>query len=245
MSQPVPWLPDACLESERAARRTGETVADWSRRWIAGGRWQALGRWSETAGDDEAAWSPLRSGRATIEAAPGAVTRLALAMLGEENRSSFTLRDHKFLRRLAGRAIDDLAALIDALLPVDGGSAGTWAGIPWSLPVGATGEPLMRISIARADLCQLAHQAFPRGAASALASRGSAVADLRVSIGAHLGMTAMDIAQVAALEPGDVIVLDRQLSAPATLLVAGRQTALACTLRQKDASLVLELTEPA
>ncbi len=245
MSQPVPWLPDTCLASERAARRIGETVADWSRRWIAGDRWQALGRWSEIAGNDEADWSPLRSGRATIEVAPGAVTRLALAMLREENRSSFTPRDHKFLRRLAGQAIDDLAALIDALLPVDGGGAGTWAGVPWSLTIGAVGEPLMRISVAKADLCHLARQAFPRGSASVLASRSSAVADMPVSIGAHLGKATMDIAQVAALEPGDVIVLDRQLSAPATLLVAGRQTALACMLSQQDASLVLELTESA
>jgi hypothetical protein len=247
MSQPVPWLPDACLRSERAGRRLGELVADWSRRWIAHDRWQAVGPWSEGSGiEDENDWSLLRSGgRSTVEGASRAVLRLALAMLGEDDRTSFTPRDLKFLRRLAGQAIDDLVAAIDQLLPAGDGAGGVWVGRPWSLPIGPPAEPLLRVSIARADLCLLARHAYPRRAAGPLDTRGSAVADMCVSVSAHLGMARMDVAQFDALEPGDVIVLDRSVSAPAMLLVAGRQTPLPCTVSQQDAALVLQLAEPA
>jgi flagellar motor switch protein FliM len=54
----------------------------------------------------------------------------------------------------------------------------------------------------------------------------------------------MDIAQFETLEPGDVIVLDRSVSAPATLLVAGRQTPLPCTFSQQGTALALHVAEP-
>lgn len=245
MSQGVPWLPDACLTSERVGRRLSETVADWSRRWMVRGRWQAIGPWQEMAdGADGSDWSMLRTGgRATLEGAPRAVLRLALAMLGEDERTSFTPRDHRFLRRLAGQAIDDLVAAIDQLLPGGDGSAATWVGRPWSLPIGPGVEPVLQVSIARSDLCLLARQAYPRGAVGPLDTCGSALADMHVPISAHLGIATMDIAQFDVLEPGDVIVLDRPVTAPVKLLVAGRQTILPCTLSQQDGALVLHVAE--
>lgn len=245
MSQGVPWLPDACLASERAGRRLCETVADWSRRWLSHRRWQAIGTLAEPAdGAGDNGWSVLRTGgRSTIEGAPRAVLRLALAMLGEDERTSFTSRDHKFLRRLAGQAIDDLVAVVDQLLPAGEGSTGAWVGRPWSLPIGPAAEPLLQVSIARSDLCLLARAAYPRHATGRLDTRSAALADMPVSISVHLGTATMDVAQFDALEPGDVIVLDRPVSAPAMLQVAGRQTPLPCTLSQQDAALVLHLAE--
>src|SRR5688500_2763128 len=202
MSQAVPWLPDACLRSEQSGRRLSETVADWSRRWMARGRWQAIGPWQEAADDaDGGDWSMLRTGgRSTLEGAPRAVLRLALAMLGEDERANFSPHDHKFLRRLAGQAMDDLVVAVDQLLPTGEGSTGTWVGRPWSLRVGPAAEPLLQVSIARSYLCFLARQAYPRGAVGPLDTCGSAVADMRVPISAHLGRATMDIAQLGMLE---------------------------------------------
>jgi hypothetical protein len=246
MSQGVPWLPDACLKGERAAKPLREAVKDWSRRWLPAGRWQALGTLHEALDSGaDSDWSMLRTGgRATIEGAPRAVPRLALAMLGEDERTGFSPRDHKFLRRLAGQAMDDLVAAVDQLLPDGDGSTGAWVGRPWSLSVGPRAEPLLQISIARCDLCLLARQAYPRHANGPLDARGAAVAEMRVPISAYLGTATMDIAQFETLEPGDVIVLDRSVSAPATLLVAGRQTPLPCTFSQQGTALALHVAEP-
>jgi len=240
----VPWLPDVCLRDKRACRRLSETVAQWSRRWLSRG-WQAIGPLGQASGEaDDNGWSVLRTGgRTTIEGAPRAVLRLALAMLGEDDRTSLSPRDHKFLRRLAGQALDDLVAAVDDLLPGGDSSATTWIGKPWSLPIGPAAEPLLQVSIATSDLSLLARQAYPRNAVGPLDSRSSAVADMLVPISVHLGMATMDVAQFDALEPGDVIVLDRSVTAPATLLVAGRQTPLPCTVSQQDATLVLHLAE--
>jgi hypothetical protein len=244
MSQTVPWLPNACLRSERAANRLSETVLDWSRRWLPRGRWQAIGAFKEAADTrDDNNWSLLRTGgRVTIEGAPRAVLRLALAMLGEDDRTTFSPRDHKFLRRLAGQAMDDLVDAVDRVLSGNG-SPGASVGRPWSLPLGPAAEPLLQVSIARSDLSLLARQAYPQHAAGPLDARGPAVAGLRVSVSAHLGMAKMDVSQLDALEPGDVIVLDRSVTARATLLVAGRQTLLPCTVSQQDAALVLQVAE--
>jgi flagellar motor switch/type III secretory pathway protein FliN len=245
MSQEVPWLPDACLRDDRACRRLNQTIAEWSRRWLPHGRWHAIGPMSQVDdGADDGEWSVLRTGgRSTIEGTPGAVLRLALAMLGDDDRSSLSPRDRKFLRRLASQAIDDLIASVDELLPGSDGLAATWVGKPWSLPIGPAAEPLLQVSIATSDLCLLARQAFPQNAVGALDSRCSAVADMRVPISVHLGMARMDVAQFDALEPGDVIVLDRSVTSPASLLVAGRLTALPCTVSQQDSALLLHLAE--
>ena len=184
-------------------------------------------------------------GRTTIEGAPRVVVRLALAMLGEDERTGLSPRDHKFLRRLAGEALDDLVATVDQLLPGGDRSAGNWLGRPWALSIGPAGDPLLQVSLARSELCLLARQAYPRHAIGPLDTRSSAVTDLRVPISVHLGTATIDLAQLDGLEPGDVIVLDRPITAPAALQVAGRSTALSCTLGQQDATLVLHVAEPA
>jgi len=247
MSRGVPWLPDACLRNERAATQLVEAVEGWSRRWIARGRWRAIGTLDEASDDpDTGGWSALRTGgRSTLEGMPRSVLRLALAMLGEDERATFSSRDHKFLRRLAGEALDDLAALADQVVPGSDRSEGAWVGTPWTLPIGPIAEPLLRISLARADLCVLARQSFPRNPVGSLEPRGTAVSETLVPISIHLGTAKMDVTQFDALEPGDVIVLDRSVTDPAMLLVADRPTPLPCTLSQQDAALVLHVAEPA
>jgi hypothetical protein len=246
MSQAVPWLPDACLKSERAGMRLNETVADWSRRWLPRGRWQAIGQVDGAAGGmEDSGWSLLRTGeRSTLEGKSAAVLRLAVAMLGEDARTVFSPRDHKFLRRLAGQAMDDLVGAVDQLLPGGDGPGRAWVGHPWSLSIGPSAEPLLQVSIARSDLCRLARLAYPRHSACPLEARGASVAEFDVPISVQLGTATMDVAQFEALEPGDVIVLDQPITAPATLQVAGRRSPLRCTLGQEDGAFVLQLAEP-
>lgn len=244
MNPASPWLPDACLKGARPVRQMRDAIADWSRNWIAGDPWLLIGSWQPDtvpAADRQI----LRDGRhASLQGGPGVVLRLALAMLGEHDRTELSSRDLKFLRRLAGAALNDLNSRLEGLHPRAAADPEALARENWSVFAGPRAEPLLKVTVAREQLCLLAKGAYrpgkPRGP---LASRGSAAADVRVPVAAHLGSTALPVAQLDSLEPGDVIVLDRPLSAPATLMVAERDTALACTITRDGASISLQLAD--
>ena len=244
MNPASPWLPDACLKGTRPVRQIRDAIADWSRYWIVGDPWLLIGSW-QPGPVPAVDWQVLRDGRhASLQGGPGVVLRLALAMLGERDRTDLSRRDLKFLRRLAGAALDDLNGRLDGLHPRSATAPESAARENWSVSAGPRAEPLLRVTVAREQLCLLARGAYPPGKPRGLlASRDSVAADVRVPVAAHLGSTALPVAQLDTLEPGDVIVLDRPVSAPATLMVAERDTALACTITRDGASISLQLAD--
>jgi flagellar motor switch/type III secretory pathway protein FliN len=165
-------------------------------------------------------------------------------MLGEDERPHLTSRDLRLLRRLAGEALDDLVARLEATLPA-GGAGAAGDGARRSLTLAMAGEPLLEVTLDRTDLCLLAQRTFtPRGHRTSLAPAATAFADVAVPVAGRLGRAALAIDQIGALEPGDVLVLDRELDEAVELLVAGRDSPLRCDITERDGAIGLVVREP-
>lgn len=243
MSRALPWLPEQALGEPAAARPFGLVAAEWGRAWFAQARWQATGTWSpDRAAEPHTA---LREGeRVAIHGGAGTILRLAFAMLGEDERPHLTTRDLRLLRRLAGNALDDLVTRLETALP-----ARAVGGAPDSghrgLALSMDGEPLLELTLDGADLCLLARGTFAATRdGAALAPATVAVADVTVAVSGRLGRAALAIDQIGALEPGDVLVLDREADEPVDLLVAGRDSPLRCDITEHDGAVGLVVREP-
>src|SRR5687768_11853739 len=180
MSGPQPWLPEQCFGEEGVARLVGRIVAGWGQAWFARASWDTAGVWTPEAWPRNG-WTALRDeGRVALRGHGGAILRLAFAMLGEPERPNLSSRDLRLLRRVAGDALDDLVARLEAGLPDRDATDG--AGQErWGLTLTMSGEPILSLSLDRHDVCLLARRTFaPLRAGGGLDPATAAVAEVRV-----------------------------------------------------------------
>lgn len=243
MSRAQPWLPEECLAEEGVTRLVGSIVADWGQGWFARAPWQAAGVWAPEAWPCDG-WTTLRDdGRIAVRGNGGAILRMAFAMLGEPERPNLTTRDLRLLRRVSADALDDLHAQLAAGLPARDLSGGTGPD-RWGLVLAMAGEPLLSLSLDRHDLCLLARRTYaPVHAAGRLDPVAEAVAEVRVPIAARIGRASLAIDQIGALEPGDILVLDREADDLVDLVVAGVQSH-PCSLTDLDGAMGLIISNP-
>jgi flagellar motor switch/type III secretory pathway protein FliN len=238
-------MPEECLRDARVARAAGQAASAWARAWFAQASWDAVGAWAPEDGTHDG-WSTLREGgRIALRARAGAILDIAFAMLGEPARGDLTTRDLRLLRRLAGDALDDLLSRLEDTLPDDdAGSIGPEQE-RWGRVLAMDGEPILRVSLDRADVCLLARRAFgPTHAAGGLDRASVALAGVEVSIAAQIGRASLAIDEIGALEPGDILVLDREVNDPVDLVVAGRKSPLRCSLTDVDGAMGLIVCDP-
>ncbi len=82
-------------------------------------------------------------------------------------------------------------------------------------------------------------------ASPSLTRLSAALASQMVGVGAHLGGCTLTLAELSALEPGDVVVLERSAAVPVDLVIGRSPRSLArCDLRSESERLSLHLLEP-
>ncbi len=215
MSDPRAWLPEgiappATLHAELAARIDG-----WARRWFAR--------------RPPAIRSPVRGAPAglrwrvadgvMIGTADDAMVTLGAHMLDvpADDRSE---TERQLLAEVAEPCLDELRTLI-----ADRGEWHPTASVPaWSATIG-DGHPIVAIGWSAERFAALVRQTLPKAAAAPFGSPSAALATLPVSVGAAAGRVTMSVADLAALAPGDVVLLGTKLTDPLPITLNGHAAA--------------------
>jgi flagellar motor switch/type III secretory pathway protein FliN len=248
------WLPVAALDAPAVRRALGDAVEFWSDRWFPGVRLAAAGFEVRRAGAPLPAPGWRRYGTAAALAGTG-VEQLRLAGLALGNRpESLVLSevDRDIIGRFTTRIFADLAGALDRAIGRDppAGETETLAddplpdgGLAFAVADGA-GAPVLHGAVPLAALVPFRKSllAGARRPRPALARLGRAIGTTPVRVEARLGAAAIALGELAALAPGDVLILDRSIEQGASLALphSGRSIARAAIAeRGSEISLTL------
>jgi hypothetical protein len=225
------WLPDGALASPDLLGRVDGAVAEWSGRWFKDHRLvrQRLQYASAPASPPAVA----STARFSIRATPAAVEVLTgHALDADLSRLEKGESDQTIIDALSEVLLRDLAAALDAVFGMDGASpaaADPSGGVLIEL-TDEDGRRAVVIETSRAVLAaaRLAGLSERTRRGPPLASIGTAVADVPVTLSASVGSATITLPEARRLAVGDVIVLDRPLDQPIDLVSASGGSAVAC-----------------
>ena len=248
MSHAVPWLPPKCLSSRQTAEPVRLAVEEWASDWIGVDQWHALGTWDATTAKPSDHWSTIREGQhIQMRARPKAMLALGFAILGAKPHDKCNDMDLKLLRRLATRAVENLLDRVEEVFASLGmaAPARTPASVvQYSLLIGIGGGAQLALECGQADLVYLSRSTFGKSQdLPMLDELESCFRDQRVNIEAHIGRACISVGQLADLEVGDTLVLDRLSNLPASLVVETRMADLPVSLAEAGGRITLELQE--
>ena len=248
--QPLPWLPTSCLASKRAAGPFGQIVDVWAAEWFPADGWHVLGAWDKVSQSPASDWIMLRdTAKLRLRGKPKALQALALAVFGEKDRPKYTDHDLRLMRRIGTRALDDLQARLEQILRRSPASPSPYseavsrgADEVYSLLIGVFGGAQLTVECAATDLVQIVRGTYPaQRVKPQLEARASALDGQTICVGAHLGTVTFALDQLYALEPGDLLVLDRVATEPVNLIIDGRPTDVSFALCEMEGHVSLEL----
>lgn len=247
-ASPIPWLPANCLTARRAAEPFERIVAAWASEWFKGDGWHVLGTWDAVGQPDASDWTILRdASRLQLKAKPKAMQTLALAVLGMDEQPKCTEQDLRLMRRVAGRALDDLQVRLEQGLGSGQATNTIYPGengATYSLLIGIVGGAQLAVECAAADLVALVRQTYPATSLpDDLQDASTAPETQPIKVAAHLGSASISIEQIAGLETGDILILDRSADASVHLRINDTPTDLPFALGEADGKITLELQE--
>ncbi len=243
------WVPDDCLTSERASQPFALIVLDWAEQWFRRKPWLVQGQWRDLSRSEVSHYRTIeRSSQVAIKGEDGAACHLALAILNMEGESPATDQDHELLTQLGRRALTDLAGrLLNLFKESPRGAAETQSyrgERPFQLSIGRPGSCPLLLEIGESDLRAFVRERFATTDLSApLTASSEARNAVPVNISACLGTANVNLADLAELAIGDVIVLNTRAGEPATLLVEDTPTPIACSVIETSDECVLKLLE--
>jgi len=247
------WLPAAALDAPAVRRALDHALSSWSERWLPAGRLAAAGFAAHRSGTPPPASGWNRYGTATLLAADE--FRLAGLALGTRPEGLVLSEvDRDILGRFTARIAADLASALDRAIgrnPPAEADAEPVAGDP--LPDGgllfaiadAAGAPVLHGAMPLAALVPFRKSLLGGGRRPrpALARLGRAAGATPVRVEARLGAAVLALGELAALGPGDVLILDRPIDQGAALALArsGRPFARAA-IAERGAEVSLTLS---
>ncbi len=225
MKPALAWMPQAALRDARAARPFAACVRTWAENWFAASAWTAAGAFDPAVTTE---WSVLSDEPAfQLLGKPKALMELAFAVLGQQPRQGLTDADLRFLRRLGSRAMDDLRAGVEAILPPGAVRTDAAAQPTWRLTIGRGQQAFLAIALNQATLAAVARNTYsPTRAPSRLSPVQGALDDLAVPLSGRIGSARLAVEQIGALEVGDLLLLDEAPNAALRLTVAGEPSDL-------------------
>jgi|GEM_PF-1255402 len=247
------WLPDSALADVRSAEPAARCLRDWSVAWFAHAGLVAAPRWERWEDTDAGTLSSLHQGAGfRLLMREDGRRDLAGLILGQElgDRSLRTPADHAVIEHLAARALADLGAMLGRLLTPEGETAftpdpATHLHVLAALVDGA--HPLLWIEADRRVIVRAALAWV--GAArhrSAPTPFHFALAEQPIQLSARIGRSRLTLAEIDALEAGDVLPLDTPLSAPlAACIDDATAGAAALSVHAEDGRLMLQIERPA
>jgi flagellar motor switch/type III secretory pathway protein FliN len=249
------WLPPGARPPAALQRKLETLIEDWSRAWIIGPPLRTAGLQPAAVRINRRSFDRIGTrgvdGCAALQIGEDAKLRLGLIALGVDlDPGSLTPADLDLIGLLAGDMMADFERrfALFARLPAAGWDE---AGAPTQqgqdvmmIEIGETsGAPLFRVTLSPAMFADLVRDSLPAVRPRPLGQGGAALARTPVSVAAMLGRGTVSLADLEALDVGDVIVLDRAAGAPLPLAVNGVETGLGrCRVTGTDATLALEMT---
>ncbi|MCW4463802.1 FliM/FliN family flagellar motor switch protein [Sphingomonas sp. BT-65] len=249
MTEARSWLPaNTCFAM--VDRRIVGIVREWSRTWFGDDD-------VEIAADGAARWraaKPLRCARGawlvTSEETVAALGRCALQIEAGANE---TAPDQTVFDTVGEACLSALRETLVREFDLAGASsAGAIEDTP-AFAVGTTWNIASRrvpvhlgFVLSEAERVELLLRLLPPPTPGPeLISPGLALAPLEIELATKLGACGVTVLELKSLSPGDVLVLDRELSAPSPLAVNGEPTPRGtCTVSRDADMLVLEIIEP-
>lgn len=216
------WLPIDTRPPPGLEALLADVVAGWSARWFKGEGLSVGDLRREARGD--LSWRGLDAGLMLGTAADTAL-RLGAAMLAV-SAADRADADRTLLEEAAEACLLDLRERLAAL-------AGVAPAAAWRPTVrapgwcAAIGDPTAQLALALTDplFATLVTRALPAPAALPLGSGARALAAAQVRVSAAVGGAALRVADLRALEIGDVVVLDRPLAEAVPIALDGRPLA--------------------
>lgn len=218
MQQVRLWLPAATQGEAEAAVMA--IISRWMDEWLVGEPAVTIAACPSSA-LRQRTW--FGNNGVLIGAEEGMTVQLGAAVCGGsadiENR-----RDRAILGRLGDTATNDLAAkfgAIEAEQQADAGAAPDWA-VQCFIASAANRAWSVAIVLSDEAFISLRRRRAVSGTAPVLGRIVDSLGQERCRLGLHLGRASIDASDLAALGPGDVIVLDQSLRAALPLLVDDR-----------------------
>ena len=252
MGAPLAWLPQQCLTGPQVAAPFARAVDAWSKNWIAIGGWSGCGNWLVEDLSGNPAWTVLRDEPSfRIYGTTGSLQDLSCAILALKNVPSITAADKRVLRGLSSRALDDLVASVEGLLGAKANMTTRYLPAPLDrgenfavFMIGDNSAAKLAIEVSAADLSAIGRSGFARSVLDApLASISDSCSEQSCTIAAHLGDARLTFEELANLEIGDIVILDRATHDHVELEIAGSATGLACEITDMDGTICLKLKD--
>ena len=246
------WLPDGALSGGAVERACADAVAKWTDTWFA----RRLPAPPEPVAAAARAGDGLdcRTHEDGLCVSTSSAARYAMAGLMLDvvvDGAALNAADKAALEALAGGCIEDLCTELARAFGL-GGSAWERGGVDlaghearcYAVGLGG-GAPPIRIAVETSAAVGLIKAAAPAAdKRPPLQPLRQGLSRQTVGLSARLGCCDLSVAELAALQPGDVLVLDRLLDDPLDLAVAGEPTRASCTVEQEGGSLHLKILKP-
>lgn len=226
MSQtPRPWAPLEIAGKAAVRAKADQAVVAWSGDWFARAR-LTVTRWDLVRGDPWAGIDGVRVDGRHLGLAYGAraFKRLIERALDAGGADLIaTDLDGRLTEAFARPMFEDLLARLEMALELSGPeTAGAGRGARdggVKIGVSDSGDVLLWLVAPFDVLMGLCRGALapPRPGRAPLTSRRAALGDQPIALEAVLGQVALSLAELRGLAVGDVLVLDRGLSEPATI----------------------------
>ncbi len=207
----VAWLPADTQPPAALDALFAGAVAAWEAQWFVGGAGQAP-RLRRGGGSG---WRCNAAGLA-IGTAPDAALRIGARIVGVSAAARDGV-DRAVLEAVAEPCLIDLRTRLIAVAGGDDGFVPV-AGSDW---VATLGDGLA-FGLSDALFAALVRRLLPPVGLPRLGSGAAALAAVPVAVGAAVGQASMRLADLRALEVGDVVVLDRALNDPVPIALDGR-----------------------
>jgi flagellar motor switch/type III secretory pathway protein FliN len=244
------WLPAEAIQ--RAVRELAlrSCIRDWRAAWF-------IARSADIAGDPAAGPRPARMHGTCWQLADGVVlslaedaeARIAAMMFGApDDGASLTPADRATLDAAAAACAADLRDRLVASLKLGGAAwrpgtvepeTGPWW--TWRVADGSRTD-LVQIALSEDLIVRIARATLPPVATGkTVAPLSVALADQPVTVSALVGRGRLTITELACLAAGDVLVLDRDLTAAVDIAIGHRPKPLHCTVDREDDRLQLTI----
>lgn len=244
------WLPLEVVERAAAQAPFDAALAAWRADWTPRLHLQ-IGSWTLKASEALRDGDPWRVPHRCVAVSCSARAKMRLASAALEldlETAQSNERDRAVLGGFCDRLLGDLAERFEGLLgaAADDVMAGHLTKAP-RIVAAIEGEAgaLIQIAAPARPLVALYHRALPRPAAAAkpLVDRLKALASSTVQLEAMLGEAAISLPELRAMAPGDVLRLNRKLTDPTSLCLAGGGFVAHAVLTHAEGRLALRLRQ--
>jgi hypothetical protein len=207
------WLPEGALRDGVLRRLVLETAKAWSERWFAVKPDVSAREEPQPSNAADATQHRSADGAITLSAPPHARRRLALRAIGlDAALPRLTPRDQTVLTKLASASLDDLLAAFVACFP-GAPACATHTPDPrrlhFSLGLGAATR-LIDLSLTLENAIAARKSVMARyEQRRGLSPVTTALERQPVEVSAMIGVGQIDLTDLRALEPGDIITLDQ------------------------------------